>query len=201
MRPGLPEGLRSRTLAAGILLPLAVLAAFRLLWVGPRSDLLAMRRVELEQRRAEVVHARRAASRLPGLEAEAERLRGLLEALRRTVPGEREASALLRRLQGIAAHSRLTMQSFTLAATSAREGYEEWPVRLELTGGFHDLATFLDEVSRLPQVVTIGHLSIRALASGTPTATITATCSATTYVLRELAGDGDASGGGERLRR
>ena len=201
MRPGLPEGLRSRTLAAGILLPLAVLAAFRLLWVGPRSDLLAMRRVELEQRRAEVVHARRAASRLPGLEAEAERLRGLLEALRRTVPGEREASALLRRLQGIAAHSRLTMQSFTLDATSAREGYEEWPVRLELTGGFHDLATFLDEVSRLPQVVTIGHLSIRALASGTPTATITATCSATTYVLRELAGDGDASGGGERLRR
>ena len=201
MRPGLPEGAWSRTLAAAVFLPLAALVSFRLLWLGPQGDLLAMRRVELEQHRAEVVRARRAAGRLPRLEAEVERLRQRLEALRGTVPGEREASALLRGLQGIAARSRLTMQSFTVDATRAREGYEEWPVRLELTGGFHDLATFLDEVSRLPRVVTIGHMSIRALAAGTPTATIAATCTAITYVLREPAGDGDASGGEERLRR
>ena len=64
--------------------------------------------------------------------------------------------------RGIAARSRLTMQSFTVDTTHAREAYEEWPVRLELTGGFHDLAAFLDEVSRLPRIVTIGGLAIRA---------------------------------------
>ena len=189
MEPRLPEAPWRRALAAPVLM-LATVLAFRLLWVGPQRDLLAMRRVELDQRRAEVALARRAASRLPELEAEIERLRRRLETLRRTLPGPGDASALLRRLQGIAARSRLTMQSFTVDTTHAREAYEEWPVRLELTGGFHDLAAFLDEVSRLPRIVTIGGLAIRALAAAPPAATITVTFTATTYVPAEaLSGD------------
>lgn len=201
MKWGLPEGVRDRALAAGALLPVAGLAAFRLLFVGPQTDLLAMRRVELEQRRAEVVRARHAAGRLPQLEDEVERLRARHEELRRSLPEEEDASSVLRSLQGIAVRSRLTMQSFALDETSAREGYEEWPVRLELTGGFHELASFLDAVSRLPRIVTIGQLSIRALPARTPTATIAATCIATTYVLRESADDVDAPGAEGRLRR
>ncbi|MCE2538868.1 MAG: hypothetical protein J4G16_00365, partial [Acidobacteria bacterium] len=61
MTSSLVEGVRNRTLAAGVLLPVAVLAAFRLLFVEPQTDLLAMRRVELEQRRGEVARARLAA--------------------------------------------------------------------------------------------------------------------------------------------
>ena len=200
MKWGLPEGIRDRTLAAGALLPVAVLAAFRLFFVGPQTDLLAMRRVELEQRRAEVVRARHAAGRLPRLEDEVERLRGRHEELRRSLPEEDDASSVLRSLQEIAVRSRLTVQSFALDETSVREGYEEWPVRLELTGGFHELASFLDAVSRLPRIVTIGQLSIRALPSRTPTATIAATCIATTYVLRESADDVEGPGAGRRLR-
>lgn len=198
MKWGLPEGIRDRTLAAGALLPVAVLVAFRLFFVGPQTDLLAMRRVELEQRRAEVVRARHAAGRLPRLEDEVERLRGRHEELRRSLPEKDDASSVLRSLQGIAARSRLTVQSFALDETFVREGYEEWPVRLELVGGFHELASFLDAVSRLPRIVTIGQLSIRALPSRTPTATIAATCIATTYVLRKSADDVDGPGAGGR---
>ncbi len=193
MKPRLPEGSGYRLLAAGVLLSVASVLAFRLLWVGPRRELVAMRRVELEQSRAEVVRARDAASRLPELEADVERRRRRLAALRRALPGPHEAPALLRGLQGIAARSRLTMEAFTVEATRAGEPFEEWPVRLELTGGFHDLAAFLDEVSRLPRIVTVGRMSIRALAPGTPAATISVTCTATTYVLRESAPAGDAS--------
>ena len=200
MKSSLPES-RNGTLAAGVLLPLALLAAFRLLFVAPQSDLLAMRRVELEQRRVEVARARRAASRLPQLEAEIESLRRRLAVLRRSLPEAHDASAVLRSLQGIAVRSRLTMQSVTLDETRVREGYEEWQVRLELTGGFHELASFLEGVSRLPRIVTIGQLSIRALPSGLPTATIAATCIATTYVLREPTDDVDAPGGRGRLGR
>ena len=201
MKWDLPESVRDRTLAAGALLPVAVLAAFRLLFAGPQTDVLAMRRVELEQRRAELVRARHAAGRLPRLEDEVARLRGRYEELRGSLPEEDDASSVLRSLQGVAVRSGLTMQSFALDETSAREGYEEWPVRLELTGGFHELAAFLDAVSRLPRIVTIGQLSIRALPSRTPTATIAATCIATTYVLRESTDDVDAPGAGGRLRR
>lgn len=201
MKSSLVEGARNRTLAAGVLLPVAVLAAFRLLFVEPQTDLLAMRRVELEQRRGEVARARLAASRLPQLEAEVARLRRRLAILRRGLPEAQDASAVLRSLQEVAVRSQLTMQSFALEETRVREGYEEWPVRLEVTGGFHELASFLDAVSGLPRIVTIDHLSIRALPSGKPNATIAATCIATTYVLREPVDGEDAVRGEGRLRR
>jgi len=201
MTSSLVEGVRNRTLAAGVLLPVAVLAAFRLLFVEPQTDLLAMRRVELEQRRGEVARARLAASRLPQLEAEVARLRRRLAILRRGLPEAQDASAVLRSLQEVAVRSQLTMQSFALDETRVREGYEEWPVRLEVTGGFHELASFLDAVSGLPRIVTIDHLSIRALPAGKPNATIAATCIATTYVLREPVDGEDAVRGEGRLRR
>lgn len=201
MKSGLPEGARNRTLGAGVLLAVAALAAFRLLFVEPQADLLAMRRVELEQRRGEVARARLAARRLPQLEAEVAGLRRRLATLRRGLPQAQEASAVLRSLQEVAARSRLTLQSFTLDETRAGEGYEEWPVRLEMTGGFHELASFLDAVSRLPRIVTIDRLSIRALPSGKPDATIAATCTATTYVLREPVDGVDAVDGEEGVRR
>ena len=201
MKSSLAEGARNRTLAAGVLLPVAVLAAFRLLFVEPQTDLLAMRRVELEQRRGEVARARLAASRLPQLEAEVSRLRRRLAILHRGMPEAQDASAVLRSLQEVAVRSRLTMQSFALDETRPGEGYEEWPVRLEVTGGFHELASFLDAVSGLPRIVTIDRLSIRALPSGKPNATIAATCIATTYVLREPVDGVDALRGEGRLRR
>lgn len=174
-----------RLLAAGVLASLATALAFRMLWVGPQRDFLEMRRAELEQSRAEALRARRAASRLPALEAEVERLRRRRGALDGDLPEASEAGSLLRGLQEIAVQSGLTTETFALAAVQRREQLEAWSVRLELTGGFHNLMGFLGEVSRLQRIVTVGRLSIRALAPGTRPATIAVTCTATTYVLHQ----------------
>jgi type IV pilus assembly protein PilO len=174
-----------RLLAAGVLAFLVAAPAFRILWLGPQRDGLEMRRAELDQRRAEVHLARRAAGRLPGLEAEAARLRRRRDELGRSLPKSREAGALLRSLQEIARRSGLTTETFALAAVRPREPFEEWPVRLELTGAFDGLMRFLDEVSRLPRVVTVSRMSIRALPAGTGRRTLAVTCMATTYVLRK----------------
>ncbi len=184
-----PEGTGWRLLAAGVLVAAATLPAFRVLWIGPQRESLTMRRVELEQRRDEIVRARRAASRLSELDAEVERLRRRDAALRRALPEPREASAVLRGLQRVAGQAGLTVEAFTLDAVRVGEQFEEWPVRLELTGGFHELIGFLDEVGRLPWVVTVGRVSVRALPAGTPAATIAVTCTATTYVVHESAED------------
>ena len=178
-------GAGKRLLAVGVLVSLAAAPAFRMLWVGPQRDLLAMQRAELEQSRAEVARARRAAGRLPGLEAEVERLRLRRDALRGTLPDAREAGVLLRGLQEIAVRSGLTTETFALAPVQPRARFEEWSVRLELTGGFHELTAFLGEVSRLRRIVTVGRIAVRALPPGTRAATIAVTCTATTYVLRK----------------
>lgn len=196
MKPNLSDETARRLLAAGALGTVAIALAFRVLWVGPQRDLLAMRRVELEQSRAEVVRARREASRLPGLEVEVERLARRRAALHRALPEPRDAAAVLRALRGIAAQSGLTMESFTLDEVRVGEQFEAWPVRLELSGGFHELVAFLDAVSRQTRIVVVDQMSIRGLAPGTRQATIGATCRATTYVLRESAQEEGASGEG-----
>lgn len=197
MRRGLSAGARRRLFAAGVLAALAAAAVFRAAWVEPRRDLLAMRRAELQQRRAELVEARRAAGRLPGLEAQVERLGRRREALGRALPGPREASALLRRLQEVAAQAGLTTETFALSAVEPRERFEEWPVRLELSGGFRALTRFLDEVRRLPWIVTVSRMSVRAHGPGARAATIAVTCTASTYVLRGPERTAGAAGGGE----
>lgn len=187
----LPDGRRRRLLAAGALLSLATLLAFRVLWLEPQRESLAMRRVELERSRDAIVRARRTANRLSGLDAELERLGRRAATLRRALPERRDASAVLRGLQGIAGRSDLTVEAFTLDPVRVGEHFEEWPVRLEMSGRFHELAKFLDELSRLPWVVTVGQMSIRALPPGARAATIAVTCTVTTYVVRESAGEGE----------
>ena len=197
MRLRLSDRIAYRVSAVGLLLSVAMLLFLRVLWVGPQRDLLAIRRLELEQRRAEVADARRSAGRLSRLEGEVAGMQRRVDVLRRTVPESHEAAAVLRGLQQTAGRSGLTMEAFIVDAPRVRERYVEWPVRLELTGGFHDLTTFLDRVSRLPLMVTVGELSIRALASGPPASTISVTCRAVTYVLRESAATDDSAAAAE----
>ena len=57
---------------------------------------------------------------------------------------------------------------------------------LELDGTYHDLARFFDHVSKVPRIINVGSIGIKgkaakdAVADGT---TITASCTATTFVL------------------
>ena len=57
---------------------------------------------------------------------------------------------------------------------------------LELDGTYHDLARFFDHVSKVPRIINVGSIGIKskpakdAIADGT---TITAQCTATTFVL------------------
>jgi type IV pilus assembly protein PilO len=79
--------------------------------------------------------------------------------------------------------------------------HAEWPIGLQLEGTYHDLGTFLERVSKFPRIINVGDIHIKAetRADG---ATISAECTATTFVLLEqqasAAGAGAAAPGGQR---
>ena len=64
---------------------------------------------------------------------------------------------------------------------------------LELDGTYHDLARFFDHVSKVPRIINVGSIAIKgkpakdSVADGT---TITAQCTATTFVLLDKPGPG-----------
>jgi type IV pilus assembly protein PilO len=95
----------------------------------------------------------------------------------------------------MATQSNLTIRGFTPQAVAPRQLHMEWPIGLQLEGRYHDLGSFLERVSRFPRIIHIGDIRIKALDSPGGGATITAECTATTFVLIEPKPAAPAGGG------
>jgi len=125
------------------------------------------------------------AKRLPEFRREVEQLEAQLTRLRAVLPEEQDVADLLRRVQAMATQSRLTIRGFTPRPVTKRQMHVEWPIGLQLEGTYHDLGTFLERVSKFPRIINVGNIHIKAQDTGTGASTITAECTATTFVLIE----------------
>lgn len=156
---------------------------FHMFWVAPVRDEMSLAEQNLAQVRLEINQSLQTASRLRAVEGDVEGLVGRLESLGAALPEERDAPALLRRVQTLAAQSNLSVRAFTPQAVERRDLHDAWPTRLELNGTYHNLGLFFDRVSKFSQVIAISDVVIRALDPPQLNATITAECTATTFVL------------------
>lgn len=134
---------------------------------------------------AEVENAKTTAARLPEFRREVERKEATLQALSRILPSQKEVDDLLRKVQQLAAESRLDVLRFKPEATRPQDFYAEWPISLELDGSYHNLAHFFDRLSRLSRIVNVSDLRVGAKREPSVSSTITATCTATTFVFIE----------------
>lgn len=164
---------------------LAGLGAFVYYYVMPMRADIALRQQELVRLQADINRAVQTASQLPQFEAEVAELGNRLESLSAVLPAQQDAPELLRRLQTLATQSNLTIRAFTPQAMVTRELHAEWPIRLQLEGTYHNLGMFFDRVSKFSRIINISNVVIRAKEPPELNATITAECTATTFVLRE----------------
>jgi type IV pilus assembly protein PilO len=134
-----------------------------------------------------------AAKRLPEFEGQVAELEGRLDSLRAVLPEEKDVADILRRIQGLATQSNLSIQRFTPQAAVQQAMYAEIPFKLQAEGTYHNLGYFFDRVSKFPRIINISEISIRPLQKQEPNATIVAECTATTFVLQE-GGPGPATG-------
>lgn len=65
------------------------------------------------------------------------------------------------------------------------EYYQEWPINVQVEGTYHNMGIFFDRVSRLSRLVTVSSIKVKSQAKQTPSNTIAAGCTATTYVYVE----------------
>lgn len=135
--------------------------------------------------RADIDRGVNTASRLPEFRAQVTELERKLEELKSVLPDQRDAQDLLRRVHTLATQSNLTIRSFSPRTSIKRALHEEWPIDMQLEGSYHDMGFFFDRIARFPRIINIGDLEIRAQANQTPGSTITARCTATTFVLVE----------------
>ncbi len=158
--------------------------AFHFYWVVPtREEEIAVRQVELDGLRRDISGALAITNRLPEFEAEVAELETRLEILRTVLPEQRDVANLLREIQDLAIRSNLTIQGFTPQPVAPRELHEEWPIRLQFEGTYHNVGLFFDRISKLSRIINVSGVSIRALEPPELNSTIAGECIATTFVL------------------
>ena len=146
---------------------------------------LANTQKQLGKERQDIARGRAAEKRLVEFKAELKDLEGRFDALKAVVPEQRDVADMLRRIQTLATQSSLVVKVFKPQAVANKTLHQEWPMGLELDGTYHNLARFFDQVSKVPRIINVGSIAIKGkkedeTVDGT---TITAQCTATTFVL------------------
>lgn len=158
-------------------------------WYFYVSDMRAdidRRQTQLTALRAEIDKGMRTARQLPEFQAEVTDLERRLESLEAILPEQKDVADILRRVQGLATQSSLTIQRFTPQAPKQQPLYAELPFKIVAEGRYHDLGAFFDRISKFPRIINVSEMSIRAKANPDATGpTIVAECTATTFVLQE----------------
>jgi type IV pilus assembly protein PilO len=169
----------------GAFFALALLATgvFWTLYAQPAHEDLNLKSQQLDSMRAEIARGQDTARRLPAFRKEIAGLEAQLERLRAVLPEEQDVADLLRRVQGMATQSNLTIRGFTPQTVARKQMHMEWPIGLQLEGTYHDLGDFLERVSKFPRIINVGNIQVRAKDASTGPETITADCVATTFVL------------------
>ena len=169
----------------------AILYGVFLFWFhGPMQQEIAEKTNQRRALQAEVENAKTTADRLPEFRREVERKEATLQALSRILPSRKEVDDLLRKVQQLAAESSLDVLRFRPEATRPQEFYAEFPITLDLDGSYHNLAYFFDRLSRLSRIVNVSNLKIESKGSPTISSTISASCTATTFLFTEPLGAG-----------
>jgi type IV pilus assembly protein PilO len=163
-------------------------------YVAEMSADVKIRQTRLTALRGDIARGVATARRLPEFETQVAQLEQRLENLSQVLPEEKDVADILRRIQGLATQSNLSIQRFTPTAVVQQALYAEIPYRLQAEGTYHNLGLFFDRISKFPRIISVSEIWIRAKNPVEANATILAECVATTFVLQEAAA-GSKKGG------
>ena len=170
-------------IGAFLAVALALFVAFRFYYVGPQLEAQVQKQADLELKLAEAEQAQQDAIELAEFQAEVDDLNNRLDALSAVLPEQEEVGQLMRTLDVFALQSNLTLTGFRPQAAVTQEMHSEWPYRVTLDGTYHNLGRFFDRIGKFSRIINVSDVVIRAKEPPELNNTITAECTATTFVL------------------
>jgi type IV pilus assembly protein PilO len=82
-------------------------------------------------------------------------------ALLRQLPGRTEVPNLLVDISQVGVGAGLEEKLFQPSAEVKKDFYAELPIKISLTGSYHQMGEFVSGIAALPRIVTLGELSIK----------------------------------------
>lgn len=142
---------------------------------------------ELDRKKRKLEEAERVAQSLPQLQKRHEELQEQLAYAQEKMPKEKEMPELLRRVTEAADQNDLDIYLFHPEEIETKETYIEVPIKMEVTGTYHNLGSFLAQVGSLPRIVTPNKLEIEEVkpTAENAYATLKAQLIISTFVFKE----------------
>ena len=90
-------------------------------------------------------------------------------ALLKQLPNKQEMDALITDVNQAGLGRGLQFELFRPEAETVAEFYAETPIHVKVTGGYHDIAAFVSDVSKLSRIVTLQDIAMEPAKDGTLT--------------------------------
>jgi len=110
--------------------------------------------------RQEIAGAKARAAKLEEHLAEMEETKRLFAEASVLLPQKKEIPSLLTNISALGTNSGLNMATFSPGGERRKEFYAEIPVSLNVNGPYHNIGTFLYEVSKLDRIVSAVNISL-----------------------------------------
>jgi len=169
-----------------LILALLVFAAVFLFYFKPRNSTISELRDQRMQVENEVMQLKSQKRQIDQIKKELEGMTATLKELEIVIPKKREIYNILKQIQELAYDSRLDIIKFINLGEVFQEFYWEWPISIEITGSYHNLAQFYDKLIDFPRLFNVENFLIRALSNQTDSETITATATVKTYIFEDI---------------
>jgi len=142
-----------------IILPIV---AFYFLYYSDKEKQIKGLESQIANLRQEIAVAKATAAKLDEHLAEMKETQRLFLEASVLLPQKKEIPSLLTNISALGTNSGLNMATFAPGAERIKEFYAEIPVSIRVVGPYHNIGTFLYEVSRLDRIISAVNISLGA---------------------------------------
>jgi type IV pilus assembly protein PilO len=155
-----PAPVRTGTVALCFLVLTSVLFYF-LVWSDKKPELERAQQTELE-RRTTFKQKHSKAVNLAVYQQQLADIERSFGALLRQLPGKTEVPNLLVDISQVGVGAGLEEKLFQPAPEIKKDFYAELPIKIRLTGSYHQMGEFVSGIAALPRIVTLHEISIKS---------------------------------------
>jgi type IV pilus assembly protein PilO len=161
-----------------------VVLIFTLLWfssVSPAMDTIAANDERIAKQEQELLKLQQQAQHRTQFMREVERLKQRLREAEEQLPKQAEIPKLLKDIEYEAKQSGLRMDRFEIQSESVQGDFAAVPVKMSVRGSYHEIAVFLDRLSKLSRIVNVTDLNMTTPTMENKKIVVGSSYTATTY--------------------
>ncbi|MGC8917163.1 MAG: type 4a pilus biogenesis protein PilO [Thermoanaerobaculum sp.] len=160
-------------------------------WLSGISQDIQRRTGELENLKQKVREGKAAEARLPQFREEFARLDAELARLLRILPTQKQTDELIKKIKALTEQGSFRFVAFEPQGFQKKDFYTEWPIRVSLEAGYHDLARFFDRLSKFSRIINVESMALSSINKPGPY-TLSAGFTMKTFIYGEVKAEGGA---------